>query len=215
MGNEIRTNTPFDDTDSPSQWPDSPLWDGREFSACNQSVLEMYIDKVKPRSILEIGVSRLSTNKADQTSTSVFLSKKSPDCVYIGVDIEDKSHVKGESVFTLKADSGNIEQVMEFARSKGVEGFDFIFIDGWHSINQVLKEWEYSNFLNKGGVIGFHDTNYHPGPKALLNSLKDWKVDWHCDHDWGIAFVTKHINNENNQPQGKPKRAKRTKGKLD
>lgn len=213
MGKEIRTFTPFDDTDSPSQWPDSPLWDGREFSACNQSVLESYL-KENYRSILEIGVSRLTTNKADQTSTSVFLSKKHPDCIYIGVDIEDKSHVKGQNVFTLKADSGNIEQVMEFARSKGVQGFDLIFIDGWHSINQVLKEWEYSNFLNEGGVIGFHDTNYHPGPKALLNSLEGWEVSWHCDHDWGIAFVTKHKKDENNQPPGKPKRAKRTKGEL-
>lgn len=181
------------DSDSPSQWPGEG-WDGREFSKCNQEELKRVLLKVKPRAILEIGVSRLTTNKYENTSTAIFLNHKEKDCVYIGVDIEDKSYLTGDNVFTLKEDSANIELILQFARSKGVDLFDIIFLDGWHSINQVMKEWEYRHFLNKGGVIGLHDTNYHPGPKFLLDTIKDsreWKVEKCCLLDWGITFLYK------------------------
>lgn len=176
------------DSDSPSRWPGEG-WDGREFSDCNQKELLRVLNKVKPKAILEIGVSRLTTNKYENTSTAIFLNHKDKDCIYIGVDIDDKSYLKGENVYTLKEDSANIEQVINFTRYKGVESFDFIFIDGWHSINQVMKEWEYRHYLNEGGVIGLHDTNYHPGPVHLLTQVGGWKVEKCCLLDWGITFL--------------------------
>ena len=179
------------DSDSPDGWP-SEGWDRREFSACNQQELLRVLNKIKPKAILEIGVSRLSTNKYEHTSTSIFLNHKDKDCIYIGVDIEDKSYLTGDNVHTIKKDSADIAWVIDFAESKGVDGFDFIFIDGWHSINQVMKEWEYRHWLNPGGVIGLHDTNRHPGPKHLLSTLDhNWFAEKCCLLDWGITFLYK------------------------
>ena len=183
------------DSDSPEGWPGEG-WDGREFSRCNQQELLRVMNTIKPKAILEIGVSRLSTNRYENTSTSVFLYSKTPDCIYIGVDVEDKSFLTGENVYTLQTDSANIEEVIDFSKSKGVTGFDVIFLDGWHSINQVMKEWEYRHHLNLGGVIGLHDTNRHPGPKYLLEQIDgNWRVEKCCLLDWGITFLY-----ANNQP---------------
>jgi predicted O-methyltransferase YrrM len=72
--------------------------------------------------------------------------------------------------------------------------FDFIFIDGWHSINQVLRDWEYTNLLSDNGVVGFHDVSCHPGPKAFINALDatKWEILKNCcPKDWGVAFARK------------------------
>ena len=53
----------------------------------------------------------------------------------------------------------------------GEDSFDFIFIDGWHSINQVLDDWKFTEFLAEGGIVGFHDTNTHPGPMLFVDNL--------------------------------------------
>ena len=76
----------------------------------------------------------------------------------------------------------------------GVEKFDFIFIDGDHSVNQVLRDWEYSNLLNDGGIVGFHDTSHHTGPYLFIKNLNTdiWDVvENACPQDYGIGFATK------------------------
>ena len=73
---------------------------------------------------------------------------------------------------------------------------DFLFIDGWHSINQVLDDWKFTEFLADGGVVGFHDTNCHPGPMLFVDNLNPDKYDiekccttWMVDY--GISFVSR------------------------
>jgi predicted O-methyltransferase YrrM len=85
---------------------------------------------------------------------------------------------------------------MEFVNSKGVDKFDFIFIDGWHSVNQVLDDWKFTEFLADGGVVGFHDTNVHPGPMLFIDHLntEKYNVEKCCTTwltDYGISFVTR------------------------
>jgi predicted O-methyltransferase YrrM len=85
---------------------------------------------------------------------------------------------------------------MDIIRSVNVSEFDFIFIDGWHSINQVLADWEYTNILGPEGIVGLHDTAYHPGPKYFLEGLDADKWDIVKNavdnaKDWGIGFVRK------------------------
>ena len=73
----------------------------------------------------------------------------------------------------------------------GITQFDFIFIDGWHSINAVMTEWEYTRLLSPTGIVGFHDTNYHPGPKEFVDAINQekWNVAKVCPDDYGISFA--------------------------
>ena len=77
-------------------------------------------------------------------------------------------------------------------KTKGVIKIDFLFIDGWHTINQVKRDWEFTKFLSANGIVGFHDTSCHPGPKRFLEALdtEKWNVIPNtCPADWGIGFV--------------------------
>jgi len=172
---------------------------GQTQSECNIDNLLKYFNSIKNdcKCIVEIGVD-CNGSPTDMTSTKKLLLEKHPDTVYIGVDIEDKSYLNDEinNIFTIKIDSSNIDGVMEFVRSKNIESIDFLFIDGWHSINQVLKEWEYTKWLSPNGIVGFHDTAVHPGPAMFLKYLDRniWNVDLPCQHmrnDFGIGFTWK------------------------
>ncbi len=88
---------------------------------------------------------------------------------------------------------------MAYVNSLGVSQFDFIFLDGWHSVNAVQKEMEYAEFLAPGGIIGFHDVNHHPGPIYALQNLDPnvWNIeifrseDGNPMNDFGVAFISK------------------------
>ena len=73
--------------------------------------------------------------------------------------------------------------------------FDFIFIDGWHSVNHVLKEWRFVEYLSDFGIVAIHDTNYHPGPRKFIKVLNPERyiIDKTCTEgkDWGISFIKK------------------------
>jgi len=163
-----------------------------EFTECNCNELREALRKMKRcKSILEIGVDRNNIS-----STKTLLSLKDKDCVYIGIDIRDCSYLNDpeNNSFFMQERSENIETVKNFINSKGISELDFIFIDGWHSINQVLKEWEYTSMLSQNGIVGFHDTNNHPGPTLFVDNLNnDWIVEKKCFHDWGISFVKKAL----------------------
>ena len=154
------------------------------------------------RAILEIGVDHNSTPTA-MTSTNFFLNNKKKSTVYLGVDINDKSYLDDpeNNVYTIRADSSNIDAVMNKARAIRVSQFDFIFIDGWHSINQVMKEWEYTAWLSDRGVVGMHDTSVHPGPNLFMKNLdrSQWNVvENSCaldSNDFGIGFAWKKSKN--------------------
>ena len=157
------------------------------FTSYDRYNLLKHFMKVKDcKSILEIGV---ENNPNHLTSTSVFLGSKDDNTKYFGVDIE-------ENIFTIQTRSENIDEVMAYLNSKGVTEIDFLFIDGWHSINQVIKEFEYTKWLSPNGIVGFHDTNHHPGPKYFLEQVIDrnvWEVV-ECPgdnpmYDFGVAFA--------------------------
>jgi hypothetical protein len=167
-------------------------------SACNMHALSEHFMRVRDNctAILEIGVNHNATPTA-MTSTNLFLSLKKKNTVYLGVDINDKSYLNNPSeyVYTMQKDSSLIHDVMSYASTIGVNQFDFIFIDGWHSINQVLREWEYTSWLSPHGIVGIHDTAVHPGPVMLVKHLdrSRWDVlENSCGfahHDFGIGFA--------------------------
>ena len=113
---------------------------------------------------------------------------------YFGVDIEDKTFLDNadQNIHTIKTSSSNIEEIWTAMQDKGITKIDFLFIDGWHTINQVKRDWEFTKFLSANGIVGFHDTSCHPGPKRFLEALdtEKWNVIPNtCPADWGIGFV--------------------------
>jgi hypothetical protein len=148
----------------------------REFSAEDVEITRKYFNDqllLKPSIVIvEIGVCR---NPYNETSTSIFIDNKRQEDVYIGIDIENKTfldnHEKG--VYTIQQQSEDVENITQKINEIIGENrtIDVFMIDGKHSINQVYKEWEYTSRLSKDGVVIFHDTNRHPGPYFVLQSI--------------------------------------------
>ena len=209
---EVRTfNQEIDDQDTPIDSSVFSQYGGAEFSLDNRKALLNELLKVKntTHNIVEIGVARLiRTNHSPEdnsityettipftdSSTSIFLKTKKDSTKYLGIDIEDKTHLESykPNIYTLKAKSEDYEVVSNKMKEIEMESIDFLFIDGWHSINQVIDELWYLQFMKPGGVIGFHDVNHHPGPKAVLEALNPnlFKVTNYNTPDWGVGFAT-------------------------
>lgn len=187
---DIKTYTDFDDQD----WPDVYCSSPTEVTDCNRAALLERFLRVKDtaKAVLEIGVCR---NKED-SFTHVFLKNKNSKTIYVGIDLDDKSFLndKENCIYTIQGTSSDVENNMNLCRNFGVEQFDFIFIDGWHSINQVLIDWEYTRWLSPTGIVGFHDTSGHPGPRRFVSALdkNKWNVEENlCVFDYGIGFTWK------------------------
>lgn len=167
-----------------------------EISEDNKTIILQYLQDVISKKekivIVEIGVHR---NPTEQTSTGVFLKNKRDNDIYIGIDIEDKSFLNDSSknIYTIKSPSENTNQILSYLKNLNIDTIDVLMIDGWHSINQVYKEWEYTSLLSIGGVVIFHDTNGHPGPYFILKSIDTSMYDVYkylTDvKDFGIAVA--------------------------
>lgn len=190
---DIRTFSNFDDYDSARKWATV------EVSECNRQMLLAQFTRLKNscKAILEIGIQR----NGDSSFTQIFLGNKLKQTIYLGIDINDKSFLNNtnENIYTLQTNSSDYNKVVEYARSIGVNQFDFIFIDGDHSINQVLRDWEYTNLLSEKGIVGFHDTAYHYGPENFIKNLDlaKWEVIRNgCadENDYGVGFCWKKVN---------------------
>lgn len=203
---DIRLHNGYDDGESRIDqyvniYPDIAIdkgvvyqYDGKECTECDRNALLEQFLKVKDtcKAILEIGIGR---NGTDSFAT-VFFENKKEDTVYVGLDIEDRSWLVeyGENIFTIEGDSSNYDEIVDIIKGFGVEQFDFIFIDGDHSVNQVLRDWEYTNLLSENGVVGFHDTSHHTGPYMFIRNLdkEKWDViENACPEDYGIGFAIK------------------------
>lgn len=169
--------------------------DEPEFSKCNAKHLKTKIQSLGRdcKCVLEIGVHR----NGDSSSTNVILDTIPDHCVYIGIDLDDKSymHDPAMDIHMIQGDSSDQEAVYTLMQKLDIYNFDFIFIDGNHSLNQVIKDWRYVERLAPHGIVGLHDTNYHIGPKLLLEAIdeKQFLVEKYCefDNDWGISFASK------------------------
>ena len=165
-----------------------------EVTEANRAAVTEYFLKVRDncQAVLEIGICR---NDKDSI-THCFLNNKKDETIYVGIDLDDKSFLDNpeKNIYTIKNTSSDVDANIEKIKSFGVKQFDFIFIDGWHSINQVLIDWEYTKLLGNDGIVGFHDVNEHPGPHLFIRALdtEKWNVvDDACPDDWGVGFAWK------------------------
>jgi hypothetical protein len=204
---DVRSNTQVDDlccgiNHYLNLWPEASETDsvkntysGEEVTECNRIALKEQFLKVRDncKAILEIGIGR----NGDKSFGHVFFSNKKDETIYVGLDIEDRSWLCecGENIYTIQGNSSNYDENIKIIKEKfNVDEFDFIFIDGLHSLNQVLKDWEYTNLLSDNGIVGLHDTSHHIGPYLFIRNLdkNKWNVvENACPQDYGIGFASK------------------------
>jgi len=197
LTHDIRTHSGFDDSDGNDgriQTPAGWAWPPMEVMDDNREALKERFLRIRDTcpAILEIGVSR--EWNGDQTTTGIFLGHKNPETYYVGIDIDDKSRLNdvSKNIYTIKASSMDVADNLAKIKEFGVTNFGFIFIDGWHSINAVLTEWDYTQLLTQDGIVGWHDTTQHPGPHYFVKALNrdKWHVEENvCPTNHGIGFA--------------------------
>lgn len=169
-----------------------------EVSDCNLIVLKNAIDKLgnKLNCVVEIGVDR----NGSRSFTSMLLKARPPNSIYLGIDVDDKSHVHQpeKNQFFLRTNSHNQQTVRDYLSSIGAQKIDLLLIDGWHSVNTAVNDWSYNDLVSDHGLIVLHDTNAHPGPVALFDAVDEtqWRKTRYCTQDdMGISlFVRTHGN---------------------
>lgn len=167
-----------------------------EVSLDNYELVKNIVSDFKNlKNILEIGVNRPENGQL--SFTNAFLGYKPKESVYLGIDILDKSYLdnKEQNISTIKTDSLKQEEVRGKMKEIGMDSISILMIDGWHSINAVINDWRYADLLTNDGVVIFHDTNFHPGPRFFLEGIDKsiFKVDKYCEsrYDWGVSVARK------------------------
>lgn len=181
---------------------DHPVYDNRpaptaEVSDCNMEVVRNVVQEMGSnlRSILEIGIAR----NGPRSMSTILMGEKPNECIYVGVDLEDKSYLDNvnKRIFTMRSNSARQEDVRNFLRGKGIEKLDLLFIDGWHSVNMTINDWRYSDILNSTGIVICHDTNSHPGCVALYEAVDEHLFDkvrlCTGDDDYGISVFRRKV----------------------
>lgn len=176
---------------------EQPYVPDREMTDCNLAAIREKFALVRNNcpAILEIGISR----NQEHSACHIFFEDKLPETKYVGIDLDDREYLanEAENIHVIQDNSSNVEANMARFRDLGIESFGFIFIDGWHSINQVLTDWEYTRMLAPGGIVALHDTSEHPGPYLFIKALDKtrWIVQENaCPCDCGIGFAQMRRN---------------------
>lgn len=147
--------------------------------------------------IVEIGV---ASNFAG-SSTEMWLTYKKDNTHFFGIDldIERKQHHQEwkPNVHMLQMDSKkDKEKILDKLKESGCEQIDVLFIDGDHSVEMMLNDWGYSEYVRKGGLIVVHDLAVHPGPYLVWDAInkKEFEKSKHfcdVDNDWGVGILWK------------------------
>lgn len=164
-----------------------------EVSSENFILTEDLTKRYAKYAIVEIGVNRNGKN----SFTWAMLENKPKDVIYLGIDLEDKSDIndKQKNIYTIKSNSFDQETVRKYMKEIGLDKISILFIDGNHSINAVINDWKYTDLLAEDGVVIFHDTNYHPGPRIFMETIDDkfYKIEKYFtnspgDCGMGVAY---------------------------
>lgn len=116
------------------------------------------LDKLKPKTIVEIGVE-------NGGSMAIWSEFATDDALYIGVDInihvlKNKFQSRNQ---TIKFIIGDTLLDKTFNKLKdALEGreVDFLFIDGGHEYDMVKNDFQrFTPLVRKGGIIALHDVN--------------------------------------------------------
>ena len=141
---------------------------------------------------LEIGVNR----NGDRSMSRIIMDERPPLSYYMGIDIEDKSYLNNASAntWTMQISSAERVAISDRLRQLGIGTLDLIMIDGWHSVNMCVNDWQFTERLSDHGTVLLHDTNWHPGCIALYEAVDEnqWIKQRYCtEDDFGIATFKK------------------------
>ena len=165
----------------------------KEVSDRNFNIVRDICKNYMTHGIIEIGVSR----NQEGSFTYAMLQNKPDDLKYLGIDIEDKSYLNNveKNIFTIKENSFNQSEVRSYLDKIGMDKISILFIDGWHSVNACINDWLYSDLLSDNGIVIFHDTNSHPGPRVFIECIdrNQYKVERYFidEDDYGIGIAYK------------------------
>jgi cephalosporin hydroxylase len=164
----------------------------------------------------ELNVVNFMEIGTDQGGTFAIWSKLSKDGKRISVDIphgqfgrldydeyERDNYLKslGSDVTMLWGSSHDYEMLQNVENIIKEDLLDFLFIDGDHTYEGVKQDYEmYSNLVNEGGWIAFHDINDTERHRLrdvyvgkLWNELKGEKIEFNVNADWaGIGVIKKN-----------------------
>ena len=180
------------DNDSDNCYPFSRAC-SMEVSKNNFNLIKDITVEYMTHGIMEIGVSR----NGEGSFTRAMLDNKPDNIKYIGVDLDDKSYLNSleKNIYTIRENSFNQESIRNYMSEIGMYKISILFIDGWHSVNACINDWLYTDLLSDNGIVIFHDTNYHPGPRVFIECIDDkiYKVDRYFidEDDYGIAIAYK------------------------
>jgi len=167
-----------------------------EVSDCNLAVVQQVVADLGSNLLaaLEIGVNR----NGDRSMSRIIMDQRPKGSFYLGVDIEDKSYLDDEAAntWTMRTSSAERAAILDRMRELGVGLLDLIMIDGWHSVNMCVNDWQFTERLTDHGTVLLHDTNWHPGCIALFEAVDEnlWIKQRLClADDFGIAIFKKRI----------------------
>lgn len=166
-----------------------------EVSDCNLAIVGDVLSRLgeECRTIMEIGVHR----NQERSITNILMTQKPSYCIYLGVDIDDKSYLDNPAskIHTIKSNSHDQLAIRQKLASIGATKIDLLMIDGWHSVNTCVNDWMYTDLLSPHGAVIIHDTNAHPGCVAILHAIDQsiYEVNRYCVNwtDNGIATIWK------------------------
>jgi len=129
-------------------------------------LLGHFLNSFKPHNILEIGSKGVTFYLFNKFSTG----KK------VALDIDENYakyflYTENEDFHFICGDSHSNDTFNEV--SNVCDNYDFIFIDGDHTLDGVTKDFDmYRSLLSQNGYIGFHDID----PNHILGDRYDCKV---------------------------------------
>jgi cephalosporin hydroxylase len=141
--------------------------------------------------IVEIGVDR----DPNRSFSRLLIDNKPDDCAYVGIDTLDRTRLENHNkcVYTIQGDSGDMSMLKSVMSQLGLKYIDLLFVDGCHSVNQVIKDWRYAKWVRTGGAVVFHDTNAHPGPLLVFDAIDElyWRKAkfFEKEPDYGMSVA--------------------------
>jgi predicted O-methyltransferase YrrM len=138
------------------------------------------------KAVLEIGVF--------EGETSVKMIEALPiGGYYAGIDITDyRKHNLERSGVAVDFILG---QSITVIQSMPANHFDFIFVDGDHSFENILAEFkEIERVLTQGGVIAYHDTLHIADVSDLMRYVKEYNynvVTLNTSEGRGLSIIQK------------------------
>ena len=155
-----------------------------EYSERTKKIVNTYLtslhEKKNKINIVEIGVcSEKNENTILNSSTGNLVSNKRPQDVYVGIDIIRRYswNDNENNVHTIYSPSDYVDYNINILNTIGINDIDLLVIDGWRSIEQLYKEWQYTKILSNIGIVLVNCVNLYPGPYYISKSIDDTKYD--------------------------------------